>query len=269
MSYNIVKPSPILSKFVKHYWALENCTPEGKEHLQRIVPCGLTELIFYLGDKPESTDRNKPISDYTLLSGQLNNYYDIKVTGHLSLFSVIFQPHGLSQFFDLPIKELFNQNVPLKYLLGDSISELETKLYKAQSFAEKITIAEHFLFERLNKYSPSYHFNRIEHSINLINQSKGQVDIKFLASETCFSRKQYERTFADFVGASPRQFLKIVRFQHTIHEKSKNKNASLTNLAHRCGYYDQSHMINDFLKLSGLTPKQYFNECEPFSDYFQ
>ena len=43
---------------------------------------------------------------------------------------------------------------------------------------------------------------------------------------------------------------------------------SLTTLAYDCGYYDQSHMINEFKMMSGMTPKQYFAMCEPTSDYF-
>jgi AraC-like DNA-binding protein len=68
---------------------------------------------------------------------------------------------------------------------------------------------------------------------------------------------------------SPRQFLKTVRFQHALHTRFKQQSLSLTQLAFDCGYYDQSHMINDFKKLSGYTPGEYFACCEPYSDYFE
>jgi AraC-like DNA-binding protein len=53
-----------------------------------------------------------------------------------------------------------------------------------------------------------------------------------------------------------------------LREKHCNKSINLTELAYTCGYYDQSHMINDYKLLSGKTPAQYFSECEPYSDYF-
>jgi AraC-like DNA-binding protein len=71
------------------------------------------------------------------------------------------------------------------------------------------------------------------------------------------------------VGTSPRQFLKTVRFQNALHTKFNQKSVSLTQLACDCGYYDQSHMINDFKSLSGFTPGEYFACCEPYSDYFE
>jgi len=60
-----------------------------------------------------------------------------------------------------------------------------------------------------------------------------------------------------------------VRFQNDIYEKSKNSGLNLTEIAHRCGYFDQAHMINDFKTLSGITPKDYFKKEGVFSDYFE
>lgn len=269
MEYCLSKPSALLAGFVKHYWTLNNCLLAGTEHVQRIVPNGLAELTFYLGYKPESLNSSKSLSDNILLTGQLSEYYDIRVKENLSLFSIVFQPHGLCSFFDFPVSELQNQSVSLRYLLKDTVNELETRLYEATTFENRVQIVEEFLLQRLQKSPANYHFSRIQESIRLINQSKGNINIDYLASEACFSRKQFERTFTALIGTTPKQFLRIVRFQHAIYEKSKDKRANLTQLTYQCGYYDQSHMTNDFIKLSGLTPKQYFTDCEPFSDYFQ
>lgn len=269
MEYRIAKPSLPLSKFVKHYWTIENCIPIHQKHTQRIVPTGLLELIFYLGDRPVSNDTTKSINENTVISGHLGAFYDIHISGKLSLFSVLFEPHGLSMFLDIPLNELYNQNVPLKYLFKHDIIEIETKLAEAKSFTERIKVIENYLLNLLSKSANKYSYNRMEQSIHIINQTRGIVTIDFLASKACFSRKQFERVFSHYVGTTPKQFLKTIRFQNSLDVKSKNKSPNLTDLTYSCGYYDQSHMINDFQKLAGMTPKQYFDECEPFSDYFQ
>lgn len=120
----------------------------------------------------------------------------------------------------------------------------------------------------LNKSTSKDNFNRIERCIDIINQTRGVVDISFLASKACYSRKQFERVFSQYVGTSPKQFLKTIRFQNAIDEKARNSSLSLTELTYRCGYFDQSHMISEFKGLSGFTPKQYFEYGLPFSDYF-
>ena len=103
MAYQLSKPSEILAPYIRHYWTLEHCLTEGAEHVQRIVPNGLFELSFYLGDLPQPTNANRSFPGNSLVTGQLKDYYDIKVIRRLSLFSVIFQPHGLSMFFDIPM----------------------------------------------------------------------------------------------------------------------------------------------------------------------
>jgi transcriptional regulator GlxA family with amidase domain len=171
-------------------------------------------------------------------------------------------------FFNLPSTEFLNQYVPLKYFLKEPVRQIESELHEADSFAEKVAVAERFLFNLLKRYQCQHDLHRVIHSINVIDQNKGIVNIDTLATEACLSRKQFERTFSAFIGASPKQFLKTLRFQNTLHQKQKNKNIQLTSLAYSCGYFDQSHMISDYKTMSGKTPSQYFAECEPFSDYF-
>ena len=48
-----------------------------------------------------------------------------------------------------------------------------------------------------------------------------------------------------------------MRFQAATQHKTGEK-VDLTDIAHNCGYYDQSHFINDFREFSGYTPKEYF-----------
>jgi AraC-like DNA-binding protein len=42
----------------------------------------------------------------------------------------------------------------------------------------------------------------------------------------------------------------------------------MTELSYESGYFDQSHFINDFKSLCGLTPLQYFVENDVCSDFF-
>ena len=257
-----------LSQYVKQYWSLESCMPSEEDHFQRVVPNGLFEMIFYFGNKPETTDPNKPINDNIILTGQLKNYHDLKVTGNLSVFAIYFLPHGLSMFLDLAIKEIFNYSIPLRLIIKDKVNQLEDDLSTAETFAQRIAIAENFLITQIRKNEKKYKYDRIRNVINHINQAKGIIAIEELASKTFLSRKQFERTFSDFIGTSPKQFLKIVRFQNAIYEKSQNTQLNLTELAHNCGYFDQAHMTNDFKTLSGITPKHYFENEDFFSDYF-
>lgn len=268
MGFYFAKPSTLLSPYVKQYWGLENCLKPGEEHVQRIVPNGLMELTFYLGDKPQLINHHQEALAHSVLSGHCNSPYDLVVTGNLQLFSVSFRPLGASMFFNLSMGELFGCLVPARYLLKEHIDRLENSLSETADFNNKVRLVEEFLIERLTQKEHASGQKRLKESISLINKNKGIVEVDVLASSACWSRKQYERNFQEIVGTSPKQFMRTVRFQHALHYKGQYPETKLAELAYECGFFDQSHMINEFRDLSGVTPKQYFAECEPFSDYF-
>ncbi len=268
MKYQSVIPSYFLSPYVKQYWAIENYMMPEESHVQRIVPTGLLELYFYLGDRPKVVSKNKSFLDNTLISGQQKEYYDIVSTGSLSVFTITFEPQGAMLFFDLPIIELYDQTIPARYIQKDAIDKVESELFESKSFSEKVCIIENYLAQQLIKNQREHDGVRISESISIINQTSGIVSVEALASRACLSRKQYERIFKSCIGISPKRFLKIIRFQNAIFRMQLNSKASLTNLTHECGYYDQSHMIKDFKYLTGMTPKLFFSKYEPVSDYF-
>ncbi|MDR2011375.1 MAG: helix-turn-helix domain-containing protein [Bacteroidales bacterium] len=266
--FKSASPSYPLSLFIKQFWMIESCLQKDSVHIQRIVPNGLMELTFYSGKRPESLDKNKKYEDNILICGQQKGFYDIVIAGKLSIFSVMFRPYGAKVFFNIPSSEFFDKSIPLKYIIKDNIFELENSIHEAESFERKIIAAENFLLQLLKKNIKEYELNRIINSINSITGRKGQISIETLISNAYLSRKQFERTFSEYIGISPAQFLKIIRFQNSLNERSLNNETSLTKLAYKCGYYDQSHMIRDYKQFSGITPLEYFAECEPISDYF-
>ncbi len=77
-----------------------------------------------------------------------------------------------------------------------------------------------------------------------------------------------ERIFQAHIGISPKQYLKIVRFQNAIFIKQNSKAITLTDLAYEAGYYDQSHFIKEIKDLAGKTPKKLFESEEIISHLF-
>ena len=121
------------------------------------------------------------------------------------------------------------------------------------------------LEEELNRFN----FSRINHAINTISQTRGKITIENLASETCLSRKQFERKFSELIGITPKQYLKTIRLQYSLYLKSRNDKLNITDIAYEVGYYDQAHFINEFKMQTGFTPKQYFDNNASYSDFFE
>lgn len=241
----------------------------GEQYTQRVIPSGLAELIVYLNHKPKLALGNRTLEDSILLNGQQTDYYDLLISEDLSIFSISFQPQGLSRFFSLPISELLNRDVALQQINKQLYSELESRLSVSMSFRQRVEIAEACFIRLLRNNTREWEFRRIDHCIQAIRRYKGLISIDHLASDVCLSRKQFERVFAEYIGISPKQYLKIIRLQAAIHMKSKDNTISLTGLAYENGYYDQSHFIHDFRTMTGLTPGQFFEDCDDLmSDFF-
>lgn len=269
MGFYFAKPSDVLSPYIKQYWGLDNCLAYGQSHIQRIVPNGMMELTFYHADKPGILNHTQQAMEQTVISGHCTSPYDLVVTGNLSMFSVVFTPLGASMFFSVPMKEFFGCIVPARFIWHQDIDRLETSMANTTDFTQKVRFVESYLLRQLSCKEDDFGQQRMKQSIELINKSRGMVEVETLASSACWSRKQYERHFQEIIGTSPKQFMRIVRFQNALHYKGHHPDISLSALAVESGFFDQSHMINEFKDLSGRTPGQYFAECEPFSDYFE
>lgn len=60
-----------------------------------------------------------------------------------------------------------------------------------------------------------------------------------------------------------------MRFKEAMDKIQINPDTNLVDIAHTLKYFDQSHFIHSFKKYSGLTPKQYANNChDQFKNVF-
>ena len=267
MNYNVRYPSPALRPYIKLYWEMDGILEGDTEHIQRIVPTGLADMTFYFDDVPQDIIRKETAMSRSVINGQQTSFFDLKVRGHISLFSVTFTPQGTRQFFNIPISEIYNMCLPLKMLAGKTADEIEEQLFHAPNMSSRIEVVEKFLFKKLLQ-SRKYEFRRMDYTIRTISASRGICRLTDLSGNACLSRKQFERSFSEHIGITPKQFLRVIRFQNSLSLKSKSPGSSITRIAHESGYSDQSHMVREFKRISGLTPRKYFASCDPVSDYF-
>ncbi|MDR0348489.1 MAG: helix-turn-helix domain-containing protein [Tannerella sp.] len=96
----------------------------------------------------------------------------------------------------------------------------------------------------------------------------GEMNTDNLCRTSCLSYRQFKRVFFEYAGINPKDFLRIIRFQKMLSIWQSQPQISFAHLAHDCGFYDQSHLINEFKIFAGYTPNEYIALCAPYSDYF-
>lgn len=267
MEYKTAAPSSALKLYIKQYWAIDMHLQSGETYLQRIIPNALPQLTFYLQDIPTIFYNKEKQKERFLLSTQSNTFYDIAFENKVSLFSVVFYPETVQQFFKIPIYEFTNSNISLFEIEKEWSQKVSDKLLESKHFEERVKIIEYYLWQLFLRNHYTLDVERIQHILQLIKQSKGNISIEFLAQQACLSQRQFERVFRQHIGITPKQYIRTVRFQSSIYIANNKSDLNLTDLALESGYYDQSHFINEIKKFTGLKPKDFFN-TRTTSDFF-
>jgi AraC-like DNA-binding protein len=97
-------------------------------------------------------------------------------------------------------------------------------------------------------------------AVRAIRQSRGMLAVAALGPALGITRQQLARRFAQAVGVTPKTFARIVRMQAVMRRAASAPDWS--GLAYELGYADQSHLVNDFRTLTGLTPGDWFQNSK-------
>lgn len=268
MHFQIINPTGELAQFVKYYWVMEKSPLEG-DVCERVIPTGNIELMFHYKNtfNAKRSDNTTYKQDNAFLSGISNSYADVTTSGETGMICVTFHPFGACNFFNFPLLEIENLNISLDCILGSKTRDVYDQLCEANSITEKVAVIEQFLQSNQRETIKSDAL-LIKSGLELINKSKGQINSITLSEKLSVTSKNLERKFSALVGKTPKQFIKIVRFQNILNSYSSADGRSFTQLAYENGYFDQAHFIKDFKTFSGLTPKEYFANYHCLSDYY-
>ena len=70
--------------------------------------------------------------------------------------------------------------------------------------------------------------------------------------------------FTTEVGLAPKLFGRVQRFQHAADLSQHAAKVDWAQLAFECGYFDQSHLIHEFVEFSGVSPADYWQRLKAF-----
>lgn len=265
MFFRIVYPTGFLKNYIKHYCFMESDAAEG-DIMERVIPTENVQLMFHYRNPFMVYHQNNQTIQQprTIISGLTKGYSDVSTFGEAGVIFVQFHPAGACHFFKFPLSEIENQSFDLADIFNSEINRVEEELYNTKTVNEKISIIEKFL---MSKFYPVNQYNQqlIDKGVQLIKQSRGQISANLLAEKLTTTPKSLERKFSNHLGKTPKQYIKLVRFQETLNDFSKHRNIHLTEYAYRNGYFDQAHFIRDFKRFTGYTPGEFVEKYPDFS----
>lgn len=261
--FKIIKPIPVLAPYIRYYWILQ--AEAGQALSERTLPVGCIQLVFHKGQRLLILKENK-LQPQSFICGQTTEYSDVLSTGNIKMIVVVFQPYAGKIFFKMPLHLFHCQNIAVEDIDDKELLLLSKQVEETEEDETCIELIERFLLRRV-PVLPEYNLKRVSTVLHQINEHPC-MNTSQLAEIACLSNKQFSRVFTEYVGNTPKEFMRIVRLHRALFMLQKNPKIAFARLAYECGFSDQSHMIKEFKLFSGYTPTEYLSVCPPYSDYF-
>ena len=255
-------PAFPLNNFIESIFYFEGIVPAHA--LDRFLPDGNTEILIDLTDSPQHIHDNTTLEviqscRHAWVSGVRTRPITIPSGKDSRMMVVAFKKGAAHPFYPFPMSELTDSVVMADLIFGNSIRDLRERLLAARSFGEMFCLMELFLLNRGgDKLHDSSASRCIEHVLNGILKQPTHFKFQNLIDHIGYSQKHFIDLFKKQVGVTPKQYLRIIRFQKAIVELEQNASSfDWSRLALQSGFYDQAHLINDFREFSGFTPGEY------------
>jgi len=143
--------------------------------------------------------------------------------------------------------------------------ELENHLRSAFDFQTQAKQLEKFFLKLVPDVVPQ-NLQWISRAVDLIVANNVST-IQQLLGSLRVGESKCQRTFKEWVGVSPKFFIRTRRFQFALKQILNGGQISWAELAIDLGYYDQSHFINDFKTITGQIPS--FLANQQFAGFLQ
>ena len=247
-----------LSNYIQMFWYWEGYHPPHTK--ERILPGGMMEITINLNEIPfrihdAQQDSNPLEIKECLVSGARSTYFVIETSKPMSILSVWFKPGGALTLLGVNGNEIHNRHLPLETLWGQFAYELYGRLQEAQTANQYFRILEKALLQKLTTSSEQH--RAVRYALRCFMQSPHSVTISKVVNAIALSPTRFIQVFREDVGLSPKQFCRVQRFQKSLHLIANRPTTNWVDVALACGYYDQSHFINDFRGFAGITPSHY------------
>lgn len=236
--------------------------PHGRE---RVLPNGCMQIILNLSREylTNCGEDGTACEKYSrgILVGVRDRYQMVDTADMQELAGVVIRPGGFTGLFRERADLLFQKVSALDDIwneprVSEYLGEARTPLHKLMSL-------DKLLAGLAGKKSRRSEIT--DHALYLLGVK--HLSIVECARSIGISERRLSQIFREEVGASPKLWTRIQRFQTVTRALHAGGEISWAELALDCGYYDQSHFANDFRAFSGLDASGYSKHVNQWQNH--
>lgn len=252
--YEVCKPqSELLKKYINEITVLKESGSYPKEYFA--FPHNVSSIVFYKDTEIKYSNhyleinRSKKKNWTVVLIGKYVEPLLIKYNDSVTEIAVNFSSTGINYFFDAELHDITSH--PIQVLNIAQLENFSSALFDLNE-KERIAAIERFFEQRfINK-----DLQLIEKIIRIVENDR-LIKFKDISKALNISTRSINRLFHKYIGLSPKDYKKILRFRSTIKDYN-NEDYNLTEMCLKNDYYDSPHFTREFKKLTNLIPKEYF-----------
>ena len=210
MKFERHSPVDILKPFIRAFMIIES----GGGAINRLLPDTSIIMAFRFKGTTYAGGGARTRLPACAVSGLTKSARLVEYSKETATLLVIFNEGGAPAFSDVPLHQLFGIHVSLDNLLHrQKLDAVAGQLSAATHHSKRISIVEQFLLSELHE---SRSDRLILHAVQQIRAANGNIRIKDLATTLAISQDAFEKRFDRSIGASPKQFARIVRLRYVI-----------------------------------------------------
>lgn len=264
-----VRPAPALRPFVERIHFGREWVDPAHPISERVLPDGGVHLILNLGDPPAVSGTPGAAS---VAVGARCEPSIIHIAGRVEHVTVTLRPGGIAALLGIPAAELTAHDVPLDELWGAFAAEALERVAPTPPTLERAAAMEAVLLDLLAARDARPEAAAAE-AVRMIERARGRIRVRALAAALGIGERRLEQIFHRHVGLSPKAVCRIARFRSTVSLLQREPRRAWSDLAYEGGFYDQSHLVNEFQALAGLAPGDFrergcgfFQDASPSAD---
>jgi len=262
MTIKVYKPTnPLLRKYIECFYILEQ-TSEEKPATYFTFPSIYT--IVSISEETQTLETENKIiikqcessAIETNLVSDFNEPVLIEYEGKINEITTYFKPLGINGFINNDLRYYSEGTFP-DFNPHDDYKDSMASILSIEDPDERIGKLEDYWISKWRSFE-----DPLLESVLAEMTDPDNLDLSMtkLSHKTGRSRTTINKHFDRHLCKTPSQLKKIIRFRVTIQSHLEHKNEA--DLSYNLDYFDQSHMIRDFKKLTGLTPKSFFSKIE-------
>jgi AraC-like DNA-binding protein len=265
VNIQVIKPLSGLEQYIDCY---SFCLLKGSVEQTRMktIANSCTTLFIYLnGSKHNGIFNNKRVNiSYGIISPfslRNDSLWMLPDVNQIKCVTVMFTSYGFHKLFGIPMKHLYGSIMDVAELDLPGLKETILRIEEAKDDQSITSILNAYFIKQYTAFDiPNSRYQYTQRIISYIISQKGMLTVRELCDYTSTTERTLENWFKTFVGASPRDFIQIIKFKNMLGEifNSESEYLDWHTLLYKYRYYDQAHMINTFRDATSVSP-----------DYFQ